>query len=267
MCAEDCAYCTQSSKYNVDIEKYSKKPIETIVAEAKAAKEMGAVGFCLVTAGRGLNSSKLKFVTEAARAVNSEVEGLHLIACNGTAQKEHLDALFEAGLGSYNHNLEASERFFPEICTTHTWKERYETCIRIKESGLGLCTGGIFGMGEIEKDRISMLETIRDLGAETVPLNFYHANPALPIHAKKLETQEALDIITMAREILGNQVNIMVAGGREVTFHERQGEIFAAGASAMVIGNYLTTGGEKPATDLKMLEDLGLEIASACHES
>ncbi len=264
-CLEDCKFCTQSVKYGASIERFYHKPIEKIVKEAEAARERFAVGFCLVTAGKGLDDKTLRFVCEAAEAVKKEVPELNIIACNGTASLEQLRALKNSGVGSYNHNLETSENFYPQICSTHTWKERYETCENVKNAGLNLCTGGIFGLGESLEDRESMLNSIASLEPASVPLNFYHPNEALPLKDKTLPIEEALEMIRLARAILPNQ-RIMIAGGREITFGERDSEIFAAGANAIVIGDYLTTSGSDPMRDHRMIEEAGYEIAKECNE-
>ena len=170
-CKEDCKFCTQSVRYHADIERYNYKKIDQIVSEAKVAKSHGALGYCLVTAGKGLDDKKVDFVARAAEAIKSEVEGLNLIACNGTANIEQLRYLKEHGIDSYNHNLETSQRYYADICQTHTWSERYETCENVKSVGLALCCGGIFGMGERTEDRESLLQSIASLNPESTPLN------------------------------------------------------------------------------------------------
>ncbi len=262
-CNEDCKFCSQSVKYSADIERYKQKPIDTILEEARSAEASGALGFCLVTAQKGLTDKTLKFVCEVAKTVKAEVPRLRLIACNGTASLEQLLTLKEAGVAAYNHNLESSERYYKEICTTHEWKERYETCENVNKAGLVLITGGIFGMGETQEDRISMLQSLASLNPTSVPINFYHHNPALPLKANNLTTDEALDLVRLARDLIPNADRIMIAGGREMMFKERQGEIFEAGANAIVIGNYLTTSGREKSKDLEMLANLGLSIAKS----
>lgn len=262
-CNEDCKFCSQSVKYSADIERYKQKPLEDIISEAKAAEASGALGFCLVTAQKGLTDKTLKFVCEVAKAVKKEVPRLRLIACNGTASLEQLLTLKEAGIAAYNHNLEASKEYYKEICTSHSWEERYETCENVNRAGLVLITGGIFGMGESQEDRISMLESLASLKPTSVPINFYHHNPALPLKPNPLTTDEALELIRLSREILKDADRIMVAGGREMMFKERQGEIFEAGANAIVIGNYLTTSGRERTKDLEMLKELGFEISKS----
>lgn len=262
-CNEDCKFCSQSVRYKADIERYIQKPIPDIVEEAKAAEAAGALGFCLVTAHKGLDDKTLQFVCETARAVGEAVPRLRLIACNGTATLEQLLTLKAAGIKAYNHNLETSRAFYPQICTTHGWEERYETCENVNKAGLKLITGGIFGLGESREDRISMLEALARLNPTSVPINFYHHNPALPLKPNPLSVDEALELITLARTMIPDAERIMVAGGRETMFGERQHEIFAAGANSIVIGNYLTTKGRDRNADLEMIRSLHLEIADS----
>ena len=259
-CNEDCKFCTQSVKYKADIQRYKRKAIEQIVEEAKRARANNANGFCLVTAGKGLDDKRLAFVCEAARAVKKENLGLILIACNGTASVEQLEALKEAGVDAYNHNLETAEDFYPEIVTTHTWQERYETCQNVNKVGLRLVTGGIFGLGETQEQRISMLKSLASLNPRNVPINFFHPNEALPIVENSITREEAFDLIKLTREMIPNAEKIMVAGGRELMFGDEQYKIFEYGANAFVIGDYLTTAGRTPADDIAELEKQGIKV-------
>jgi len=265
-CIEDCKFCTQSIKHNADIERYSYKDISTILEEAKQARSRGATGFCLVTSGKGLNNTKVEFISKAALAIKKEIPDFNLIACNGTANLEQLKALKDAGIDSYNHNLETAEDYYETICTSHTWQERFDTCLAVNEAGLNLVCGGIFGLGENAKQRVSFVNALKELNPKTVPLNFFHPNPALPLKAEHLHVDEALEIISWVRSELPN-VKLMVAGGREITFKDRQQEIFSAGANAIVIGNYLTTSGEDPNKDKQMIESLGLRLAKTHSDS
>lgn len=249
-------------RYKADIKRYKQKPIDQIIEEAKAARDAGALGFCLVTADKGLNDKSLEFVCSVARAVSAEVPELRLIACNGTATLEQLLTLKEAGIKAYNHNLETSREFYPQICTTHPWDERYETCENVNKAGLVLISGGIFGLGETQEDRVSMLKSLQSLNPTSVPINFYHHNPALALSPNPLKVDEALELITLTRTMIPNAQRIMVAGGRELMFKERQSEIFAYGANSIVVGNYLTTEGRDKSEDLAMIASLGLGIAT-----
>jgi len=260
-CKEDCKFCSQSVRYKADIERYKQKPIDEILREAKAARDAGALGFCLVTADKGLNDKTLEFVCNVAKTVSAEVPELRLIACNGTATLEQLLTLKEAGVKAYNHNLETSENFYPEICTTHPWSERYETCENVNKSGLVLITGGIFGLGETVEDRISMLKSLNSLNPTSVPINFYHHNEALELQPNSLSVDAALELVKLTRDTIPDAERIMVAGGRELMFGDRQNEIFEYGANSIVVGNYLTTSGRVVSKDLDMIESLNLKVA------
>ena len=259
-CIEDCKFCTQSIKHNADIERYSYKEISQILKEAKTMRARGATGFCLVTSGKGLNNTKVEFISKAAQAIKKEIPDFNLIACNGTASLEQLQALKAAGIDSYNHNLETAEDYYDTICTSHSWQERFDTCLAAKEAGLNLVSGGIFGLGESNEQRVSFINSLKKLQPKTVPLNFFHPNPALPLKAEPLDVDEALELVKWVRSELP-KVKLMVAGGREITFKDRQSEIFEAGANAIVLGDYLTTSGEDPNKDKQMITALGLRLA------
>ncbi|MFK5937022.1 MAG: biotin synthase [Sulfurimonas sp.] len=261
-CLEDCKFCSQSVRYKADIDRYKQKPLEDIKKEAINARDNGALGFCLVTADKGLNAKTLKFVCDVAKAVQEVAPQLRLIACNGTATLEQLLTLKEAGVKAYNHNLETSEAFYPQICTTHPWSERYETCQNVNKAGLTLITGGIFGLGETQEDRESMLKSLASLNPTSVPVNFYHHNEALELEPNPLEVDEALALVKLVRESIPKAQRIMVAGGRELMFGDRQEEIFSNGANSIVIGNYLTTAGRVMSKDLDMLKKLKLKVAT-----
>jgi biotin synthase len=232
-----------------------------IIKEAKAARDNGALGFCLVTADKGITDKTLEFVCSIAKVLTKETPELRLIACNGTATLEQLLTLKEAGIKAYNHNLETSEAFYPQICTTHPWHERYKTCQNVNEAGLVLISGGIFGLGETQEDRVSMLKSLASLNPSSVPINFYHHNEALELQPNPLSVDEALNLIKLTKEMIPDAQRIMVAGGRELMFGDRQGEIFSCGANSIVIGNYLTTAGRVMSKDLDMLKYLNLKVA------
>jgi len=263
-CGEDCSYCAQSAKYQADIEKYSTKDINTILEEAKKAKENKAIGFCLVSSGKGLNAKRLDFVCRTASEIKKLKLGLKIIACNGIASKEDLLELKKSGVDNYNHNLETSKEFYPKICTSHSWEERLKTCLNVKEAGLGLVCGGIFGLGESVDDRISLFKTLASLEPMNVPLNFYHPNPALPLKTNPLSQDEAFEIIKLAKKMLPKAHKIMIAGGRELMFGTRAMDTFKYGANAIVIGDYLTTKGASAKQDIANILNAGYEIAKTC---
>ncbi len=265
-CNEDCKFCTQSVKYKADIQRYKTKQIKDIVEEAKTARKNKAIGFCLVTAGKGLTQSRVEFICEAAQAINKEKLGLTLIACNGTGTLEQLKELKKAGIDNYNHNLESSKEYYKNICTTHSWDERYQTCLNVNKAGLNLVCGGIFGLGETQEDRISMLKSIASLNPKTVPLNFFHPNDALPFVKNSISKEVAFELIKLSKKMIPDAHKIMVAGGREMMFKENQYKIFKYGANSIVIGNYLTTQGKETSKDIQEIENLGYEIAKSCNK-
>lgn len=263
-CAEDCAYCTQSAKAGADISKFKEKSVQQVVDEAKMAYKNHALGFCLVTSGARLNDKKTDYIASLARAVHEEVPNLMLIACNGMATYEQLSELKKAGVFSYNHNLETSREFFPKICKTHTWDERYQTNLDAKRAGLMLCTGGIYGVGESEADRVSFRASLKELEPFSSPINFFIKNEALSLDLPPLSVDEALKIVRETKSALP-ETRVMIAGGREKILGDRQYEIFENGADAIVIGDYLTAKGEKASKDIDELTKRGFGFASICH--
>ena len=261
-CSEDCKFCTQSAHYKTDIPTYKEKSIDEVVKEAKLAKKNKAVGFCLVTSGKGLNDKKVEYISKLAYAIKKEVD-ISLIGCNGVASISQLKELKKAGITNYNHNLETSKEFYPNICSTHSWQERFETCLNVKSVGLKLCVGGIMGLGESREDRYSLLKSIKELNPFTIPLNFYIPNKHLPLKTTSITKDEALFWIKEYRKNFDSI--IMVAGGRELIFKDKWLEAIKAGANSIVIGNYLTTKGEKVDKDLEMLLNNGYEIAKDCN--
>jgi len=153
--------------------KLKEKSVQQVVDEAKMAYKNHALGFCLVTSGARLNDKKTDYIASLARAVSKEVPNLMLIACNGMATYEQLCELKNAGVFSYNHNLETSREYFHKICTTHSWDERYQTNLDAKRAGLMLCTGGIYGVGESEADRVSFRASLKELEPFSSPINFF----------------------------------------------------------------------------------------------
>lgn len=261
-CSEDCAYCTQSARHDTGVARYKYKDIQEVIKEAKELKKYGMVGFCLVTSGRGLDEKKCEYIASLAEGIKKEISDIHLIACCGRADLDKLKYLKKSGIDSYNHNLETSQKFFSKICSTHTWEERFETCENALRADLGLCSGGIFGLGEGWEDRIELLKSLRELSPHSMPINFFIPNPNLPIKQEKMSVEEALECITLSREYLPN-ARLMIAGGREVVFGEEQKCMFDSGIDAIVLGNYLTTAGESPKRDLDMLKSYGLGVIEA----
>ena len=263
-CSEDCKFCSQSSRYRAKIDRYSFKALPQVVQEAKEAEANGAIGYCLVTAGVGLDDKKVEYISEVASQLKRELPNLKIIACTGLATKEALKELKSAGVDSYNHNLESSRNYYQKICTTHSWESRYKTCEAVKSVGLSLCSGGIFGMGESEEDRDELIDAIISLEPSSIPINFFIPNPALPIKERNLDRAEATKIIQKIRAKTPDETIVMVAGGREDIFGGAEAEMFEAGANSIVIGNYLTTKGFAPDYDRQMIKNLGYKVAVGC---
>jgi len=261
-CQEDCHFCTQSTKYKTDIQRYNFKDLQDVIKEAKKAKKAQAVGFCLVTSGLGLDKKRKEYMLKLLEKLKSEDLKLNYIGCNGLANKEDLKELKDAGLGSYNHNLETSQKYYSKICSTHSWEERYKTAQAVKEAGLKLCSGGIFGMGESDHDREDLINSLKELEPDSVAINFYVPNPALPLKQNTISKDEAKKVIEKISNCLPKS-RIMVAGGREYMFDNLK-EIFECGADSIVIGDYLTTKGESEDKDISMIKKLGFSIAKSC---
>jgi biotin synthase len=183
------------------------------------------------------------------------------VACSlGILTRPQAEALKAAGVHRYNHNLETARAFFPQICTTHTWEERYQTCMLVKELGMELCSGGIMGMGETPEQRVDFAFELRELGPAEIPLNFLNPRPGTPLGGRPiLSSTEALRCIAIFR-LVHPEAIIRYAGGREVTLGDQQATGMEAGINAIIIGNYLTTLGRSPGDDLRMLADLGMPV-------
>ena len=262
-CSENCSFCSQSSHHpGQDSPVYGLKSQEEILAQAKAAADAGAKRFCLVSQGRGIkyNSPKSAEFSEILATVRAIIEETAIKPCCalGELTYEQAVALKEAGVTRYNHNLEASEDFYPEIVTTHSWRDRVTTVKNVRAAGIQACTGGIIGMGESWSDRIDLALSLRDLGVESVPINLLNPRAGTPLaQQNKLNPYEAIKAIAIFRFILPQQI-LRYAGGREEVMGELQHLGLQSGINAMLIGHYLTTMGQPPTEDKKMLESLAL---------
>jgi biotin synthase len=259
LCAEDCKFCAQSARYRTGAAVYPMLDKEEILARARQAKEMGAGRFGVVTSGGRLSSDEVKTVCEIVRALRDE-SGVAPCASLGELDGATARALKEAGLTRYHHNLECSERFFPNVCTTHKWRDRVQTVAAAQEAGLEICAGGIFGLGETWEDRVDLALALRDLEVDSVPLNFLMPVSGTPYEFQPpLSAQDALRIVALFRLMLPG-VGIRIAGGREHVLGAMQHKIFFAGANGMMIGDYLTTKGRRPEEDMRMIRESGLEV-------
>lgn len=258
-CSEDCSFCSQSARYAADVDAAPVSSVDEFVAAARDAHARGAGEFCIVVALRGPSEKLMERVCSATRAIKAALP-LAVAVSLGILTDEHVRALLESGVDKVNHNLETSRRFFPSICTTHSYDERWETCRRIKRHGLQLCCGGIIGMGESAADRVDFLMALQALDPEEVPINFLNPRPGTPLGGRPLlDAAEALRFVATARLALPKAL-LRVAGGREVTLQERQDLGMRGGVSGIVLGDYLTTKGRCDADDYAMLDRLGFKV-------
>ncbi|MGH2719413.1 MAG: biotin synthase BioB [Actinomycetota bacterium] len=259
-CAEDCAFCSQSRHWPSPVRPEPFLDVAAMVDAARRSEELGASEFCIVLAVRGPDDRIMRQTLEAVDALH---EGTNLrVACSlGILTAPQAEALAQAGVHRYNHNLEAARSFFPKIVSTHTWEERYETCQLVTEAGMELCSGGIMGMGETMRQRIELAFELAELGPREVPINFLNPRPGTPLaQANLLPALEAVRMIALFRLILPSAV-LRPAGGRELILRDLQALGMLAGANALIVGNYLTTLGRSVDDDLRMLEDLGMPVA------
>jgi biotin synthase len=258
-CQEDCGFCAQSSQFKTDSPEYALLDVEKIVEAAKEAEAFGSNEFSIVTSGTALNSrEELNKVIEAIKRIKKETN-LETCCSLGLMDLEDLKELKAAGLDRCHHNLETAESHFEKIVTTHNYEDEVLAVKNAKEAGLQVCVGGIFGMGETFAQRVELAIDIRDLETQSFPINFLKPLEGTALgNMALMELYEALRTIAMLRLILPT-IDLFVCGGREEVFNNHQEKIFAAGANGILGGNYLTTKGQDPKRDIKMIENLGLK--------
>ena len=261
-CPEDCHFCSQSSRFSDSPVRPSPiLDLDEILAAARETKELGASEFCIVCAVRGPDQRLIDRVLEATELVMRET-GLNVAASLGILTRDQARTLAEGGVHRYNHNLETARSFFPSIVSTHTWEERFETCRYVHEFGMELCCGALLGMGESNEQRIELLMQLREAGPAEVPINFLNPRPGTPLGDRNLvEPLEAIKWIALFRLALP-EVILRYAGGREVTLRELQAMGMTSGINALIVGNYLTTLGRQPQSDLQMIDDLRMPIGA-----
>ncbi len=256
-CPEDCAYCTQSSRSSSDSAVFPLVRREMILEKAAEARSGGAKRFCVVTGGRKVAARELELIAGAVSAIRAI--GLLPCATLGLLSEDEICYLRDAGLERYHHNIETSERFFPSICSTHTYRDKIRTIEAVKAAGISLCSGGIFGLGEEWADRVDMALALREIRPDSVPINFLIPIRGTRLGSRKtLKPLEALKIISLFRLMLPDR-EIRVCGGRTQTLKELHPFIFFAGADGLLTGNYLTTTGRSFEDDLRLIAQCGLK--------
>jgi biotin synthase len=261
-CSENCSFCAQSAFHQTGSPKYGFVDPEPVLEAAEEANRNGVTAVGLVAAWRGLKEGPmLDEVCDRIRELSHSGKTRADVSLGIIPNQKIADRLKEAGVECYGHNLESSKRFFPSHCTTHTYEDRVQTISYLKKAGVKICSGGIIGMGETREDRCDLAFSLKEVGANVVPINILNPIKGTPFeNVPPVPPMEILQTIACFRFILPRQ-EIMVAGGRTVNLRDMQSMVFAAGASALMVGNYLTTLNQSVERDLQMLKDLGLDPA------
>lgn len=258
-CSENCKFCAQSAHHHTNCDEYGFLDQDTIMQGCAHASEQGVNRYSIVTAGRTMEGEDLEKSIAAYEAMHKAYPDMILCASHGLLKGEDLKRLHHAGVKMYHANVETSERFFPEICTTHTYADKLEEIRLAMEAGLEICSGGILGMGETWQDRLDMAVLLSELKVDSIPLNFLIPIPGTPLERReRLTREEILRIVAMFRYI-NPTAFIRIAAGR--SYFDDGGEVlFRAGANATLTGDMLTTVGNNTVQDREMLGNLGFAL-------
>lgn len=258
LCPEDCNYCSQSKISDAPITKYRLMTDEQLLDGAKAAAERKSKTYCIVLSGRGPNEREVQAIERIVPKIKDQF-GLKICACLGLLNESQALRLKACGVDRVNHNLNTSEEHYEKICTTHTYADRIATLQHIRDAGLEICSGGIIGMGEKHADIVSMAMELRNLNAESIPLNFLYAIDGTPLEgANHLTSRDCLRALAMFR-FVNPAAELRIAGGREKHLRSLQ-PLGLMVANSIFVGDYLTTKGQLPDEDYRMIADLGYEI-------
>jgi biotin synthase len=258
-CPEDCHFCSQSGLFTSPVRAVW-LDIPQLVEAAKQTAATGATEFCIVAAVRGPDARLMKQMREGVAAIRAAVD-IQVAASLGMLSREQVDELVEMGVHRYNHNLETCRSYFPNVVTTHTWEERWDTLKMVRDSGMEVCCGGILGLGETVEQRAEFAAQLAALDPHEVPLNFLNPRPGTPLGDRPVvEGRDALRAIAAFRLAMPRTI-LRYAGGREITLGDlgtREGLL--GGINAVIVGNYLTTLGRPATADLELLEDLRMPV-------
>lgn len=258
-CSMDCRFCSQSRHNATSVSVFSLLSDVELREKTAALFDLPVRHVGIVTSGGALGGDEFIRLRSFIASL-PEKNRARLCASLGRLSQEQLQELQNDGLIRFHHNLETSENFYPQVCTTQRWRDRLETARSAKKAGLELCCGGLFGMGESWEDRINFALFLRENEVSNIPMNFLHPHPHTPLgNNKPLNADEALRIIAIFRLVLPN-ATLRVCGGRPITFGSRHAEIFRAGANALMVGDYLTTRGMGLSEDIKMIEKQNLRV-------
>jgi biotin synthase len=258
LCPEDCNYCSQSKVSDAEIPRYNLLNREKLLDGARIAHERGSKTYCIVISARGPNESEIRAVETIVPQIKRQY-GLNICACLGLLTPEQANRLAACGVDKVNHNLNSSEEHYGTICTTHTYQDRVETLKAVRAAGMELCSGGIVGMGEADDDVVRMCFALRDLKVESIPVNFLNPIDGTPLAGKgDLNPRYCLKVLCLFR--LANPTSeIRIAGGRELHLRSLQ-PLGLYAANSVFVGDYLTTKGQPPEADYRMIEDLGFVV-------
>lgn len=258
LCPEDCGYCSQSKLSSAPIEKYRMLSADQLLDGARVAAERQSKTYCIVISGRAPSEREMKAVEMVVPQVKEQFD-LKICACLGLLTPENAQRLKECGVDRVNHNLNTGKDHYDKICSTHTYEDRMDTLKNVRSAGLELCSGGIIGMGESHADLVQMATELRDLQAESIPLNFLHAIEGTPLETQSpLTPQDCVRALCMMR-FVNPKSELRIAGGREKHLRSLQ-PLSLYVANSLFVGDYLTTKGQPPESDYKMIEDMGFEV-------
>lgn len=260
-CPEDCHFCSQSAKFESPVAATAFLDTDEVLRAARETKDLGASEFCIVLALRGPDERTMGRLLELTTLVRDEV-GINVAISAGILTPEQAQRLADGGVHRYNHNLETSRSYFPQVVTTHEWQERFDTCQLVSEHGMELCCGVLLGMGESVEQRLELIEELRSVQPCEVPMNFLNPRPGTPFAELPItEPLEAIRWIALFRLALPSVI-LRYAGGREITLRDLQAMGMTSGINALIVGNYLTTLGRSPDQDVQMLNDLRMPIGT-----
>lgn len=264
ICPEDCHYCSQSKLSRAPIDKYNLLSGQDILKAALRGHEFGARRICVVASGRGPSDADVAHIATAVREVKSALPDAEICACLGLLEPQQASDLQEAGVFAYNHNLNTSEAFYADICSTHTYADRVQTVGTAKESGLSPCCGALFGMGESDDDIVEVAHELRRISVDSIPVNFLIPIQGTPMAERwALTPWRCLAILSLMR-LTNPDRELRIAGGREHHLRSMQAMGLLV-ANSIFIGDYLTAKGQRPEDDIAMIRDLGFEILGEAH--
>lgn len=257
-CSENCKYCAQSSFYNTPAETYPLLDTDEIVNQAKYNDERGVLRYSLVTSGKNLNDNEVEQACKSIRKIKEET-GIEVCVSMGLLNEKQFRKLKEAGASRVHNNLETSEHNFQNVCTTHSFSDKVEALKAAKRAGLGICSGGIMGLGESMEDRIDMAFSLKELEVKSVPVNMLNPIPGTPYEKNKLLTNDDMRRIVAIFRFILPDTSIRLAGGRGL-LPDKGKACFKSGANAAISGDMLTTSGISIETDIDLIHKLGFEV-------